>query len=122
MLKDSLYKIISLNNADSTIEAVLEIDKTNEIFDGHFPGQPVLPGACMLQMVKEILGYALNLDIRLKKAGQMKFMTMIDPTLNNIISLAITCNLDDNGAIGVTAKLIDKEVIYFKFQGVFVKI
>jgi 3-hydroxyacyl-[acyl-carrier-protein] dehydratase len=122
MLKDSLYKIISLTNVDGTIEAVLEIDKTNEIFDGHFPGQPVLPGACMLQMVKEILEFALNLNIRLKKAGQMKFINKIDPTLNPTISLTITCNFDDIEAISVTAKLINNEVICFKFQGVFVKI
>ena len=80
MLKDSLYKIITLNQVDGTIEAVLEIDKANKIFEGHFPGQPILPGACMLQMVKEILEFALNLNIRLKKAGQMKFIAMIDPT------------------------------------------
>ncbi|MEJ0079486.1 MAG: hypothetical protein WDM78_00620 [Puia sp.] len=30
------------------------------IFSGHFPGQPVLPGVCMMEMVAEVLGVYLK--------------------------------------------------------------
>ena len=121
MLKDALYKIVSLDHREGAIEAVLEINKDNEIFTGHFPGHPVLPGACMLQMVKELLETALNTKIRLKKADQMKFLRMIDPTINNVVSLVISYEFIDKGNINITAKLTDKEAVCFKFQGVFTR-
>jgi 3-hydroxyacyl-[acyl-carrier-protein] dehydratase len=120
MLKDSLYKIISLKNAESTIEAVLEIDKINEIFEGHFPGQSVLPGACMLQMVKEVLVIVLGKTLRLKKADVMRFTRVVDPALSNLISLSIIFDIKDDGIIGVIAKLINDGSVCLKMQGVFV--
>ena len=59
--------------------AVLVLNATHPIFTGHFPGQPVVPGACQLQMVEELLSHALGSEYRLVKADQLKFLTPIDP-------------------------------------------
>jgi 3-hydroxyacyl-[acyl-carrier-protein] dehydratase len=120
MLKDSLYRIISLAHQENTIEATLEINKNNVIFEGHFPGQPVLPGACMLQIVKEVLGSTINTTIRLKKADQIKFLVLIDPGSNNILQLKLSYRLEDNNNISVTANLRAQKEICFKFRGSFI--
>ena len=120
MLKNALYKIISLSHQEHAIEAILEINKNNEIFIGHFPGKPLLPGACMLQIVKEILESTLNTTFRLKKADQIKFLTLIDPRSNNILQLALSYKLADNNNIYVTANLIAQKDICFKFRGSFI--
>jgi 3-hydroxyacyl-[acyl-carrier-protein] dehydratase len=120
LLKDALYKIISLAHQENAIEATLEINKNNEIFIGHFPGQPVLPGACMLQIVKEVLESTLNTTFRLKKADHIKFLTLIDPGSNNILQLTLSYRLADNNNIYVTADLIASKDICFKFRGSFI--
>src|ERR1700748_2388879 len=90
MLSDELYTVASLQRVDGRINATLEINQRHGIFKGHFPGQPVLPGACMLQILKEITETALNKKIRLKKADQIKFLALIDPTVSNTLQLDIS--------------------------------
>ena len=117
MLKDALFKIIQSDHQKGIITATLEIDKNNEIFAGHFPGQPVLPGACMLQMVKEVLESTLNITIRLKKAEQIRFPALINPGIDNILQLTIRYTAEEE--IRATGSLTALHEICFKFKATF---
>jgi 3-hydroxyacyl-[acyl-carrier-protein] dehydratase len=102
------------------INAVLEMDIASEIFEGHFPGQPILPGACMVQLVKEVLEENLSSILKLEKADNLKFLSLIDPHKNNLLLLEINYTIDER-QIKATASLIAEDVVCFKFQGVFVR-
>ncbi|HEY0246570.1 MAG TPA: hypothetical protein VGC01_13460 [Mucilaginibacter sp.] len=120
MLTDSLFHIISSDHQENVINAVLEMDTTNEIFEGHFPGQPVLPGACMVQLIKEVLEKNLSTTLKLEKADNLKFMSLIDPQKNNLLLLEINYTIDER-QVKAAASLIAEDVICFKFQGIFIK-
>ncbi len=122
MLKDNLYKIDSLSHQDGVLKAVLGIDKSHQVFEGHFPGQPVLPGAVMLQMVKEVLESSLGYTIRLKKADQIKFLGLIDPQIDNLLELELSYNQTDDNLLHVIASFVFHDVLSFKFKGTFVKL
>jgi len=119
MLKGSLYKIVSLEQKDNAIKAVIEINKDSDIFSGHFPGQPVLPGACMLQMVKEILESTFDKTLRLKKADQIKFLRVVDPVADGTLKLELNYAVE-GAEIKVTANMVSAESVCFKFKGTFV--
>jgi 3-hydroxyacyl-[acyl-carrier-protein] dehydratase len=121
-VSNDLFSINKLTYDDAVISVQLGINPNSEILKGHFPGQPVVPGACMLQIVKEVLESALNHTLIVKKADQLKFMTMIDPTNTSTVELEICYKSTEGDEISITAKLSNDEVIYFKFQGSFVKI
>lgn len=120
MLKNELYKINSIAHNEGTIEASLQINKNNEIFKGHFPGHPVLPGVCMLQIVKEVLEGSLNKTIRLIRADQIKFLALIEPGKSNILQFKLSYKLTDNNNIAVHANLTAKNEVCFKFKGLFI--
>ena len=67
MLKDSLYRILNISGENNAIEAIIELDEHHDIFKGHFPGQPVLPGVCMLQITKEILEIFFSIKYNCQK-------------------------------------------------------
>jgi 3-hydroxyacyl-[acyl-carrier-protein] dehydratase len=115
---NDLFSIDNLTHEAGTILATLGINPDSEILKGHFPGHPVVPGACMLQIVKEVLEDALNHTLRLKKADQLKFMIMIDPA-TLIVQLDISYQYLEDGVIGLTAKLSNADMVYFKFLGSF---
>jgi len=117
---DALFKICKLEHGDDAISAMLDINKDCEIFKGHFPGHPVVPGACMLQIVKEVLEESLEVSLRLKKADHLKFISMIDPGNTLTVLLDITYKIAEEGDISVIAKLMSIEVVCFKFQGSFI--
>jgi len=119
-MNDDLFKIDSLTYADGVIKADLSINPDSSIFQGHFPGQPVVPGACILQIVKEVLESVLRYPIRLKKAGNLKFIGMIDPSVTASVQLELSYKTEEASTI-VTGKLSDRDRICFKMQGVFTK-
>lgn len=79
MLNNNLYTIDTFENVDGKIEAALAIEASHKIFEGHFPGQPVLPGVCMLQIFKELLEKATGQELFLYQTDASKFLSMIDP-------------------------------------------
>lgn len=121
MLRDKLYTIVSLTTSGGKIVAELQLDKSNGIFKGHFPGQPVLPGACMLQILKEVLEAALDKKIRLKKADQMKFLSIIDPSANALLQLNAGYSVTGEDVV-LNATMSNGNGACFKFKGVFLNL
>jgi len=119
MLKNALYKIETIDHANAEVHAMVDLDVADTIFEGHFPGQPVLPGACMVQMIKEILEQALNKSLRLTRADNLKFLVQVDPRNNNWLQANIKYNTDET-SLKVNAELSTPAAVCFKLQGMFV--
>jgi 3-hydroxyacyl-[acyl-carrier-protein] dehydratase len=119
---NDLFSIKNIAHEDGIILAVLRVNPDSEILKGHFPGHPVIPGACMLQTLKEVLEMGLDAPIALRKAASLKFMRLIDPLNTETVLLDIIYKFADQEAIEVIAKLSTEEVMCFKFQGSFIKI
>jgi 3-hydroxyacyl-[acyl-carrier-protein] dehydratase len=119
MLKDSLYIIHKITAENNSIEAVVELKEDHEIFKGHFPSQPVLPGACMLQMIKEISETALTVKLQLIKADDIKFLQMIVPESNTVLLFSIQYNFEGNLLINVSAKIATADVICCKLKALY---
>jgi 3-hydroxyacyl-[acyl-carrier-protein] dehydratase len=117
MLKDQLYKVTSIVSEEGNIKATLSIDSTHPLFKGHFPDQPVLPGACQLQMVREVLENALETQLKLIKADNLKFMSLVDPEKIDLLNLNITYKQDDQNLKVSAIMMTDGTTICFKFQG-----
>jgi 3-hydroxyacyl-[acyl-carrier-protein] dehydratase len=114
MLKGDFYKINALETKGNRVHALLELNPSHRIFDGHFPGQPVVPGVCMMQMIKEILETVLTKETRLFKADYLKFLIVINPKENRLIQAELQYDLNSNGEISVIGTLLNEAKIYLK--------
>lgn len=52
MLLNDFFKITDIKNADKYTISI-EMNPKHDIYKGHFPGNPITPGVCLTQMVKE---------------------------------------------------------------------
>ena len=52
-------------------------DSDLRFFDGHFPSEPVYPGAAQLQLVMEVLERSLGRPVRLTRIKRVKFSERI---------------------------------------------
>ncbi len=118
MLLNDLYTIEDLRTEPGDVKAVLLLDASHVIFAGHFPGQPVLPGACAIQIVRELLGQALGRDYRLVNADQIKFLSMVDPYKQQLLTLDLRYAQVEEG-LRVTAVLSVGGNSCFKLMGIF---
>ena len=121
-ITNGIFIIEELLHDAGQITASLRINKGSDIFEGHFPGQPVVPGACILQLVKDVLEEALHAPILLQKAANIKFISMIIPADELTVTLHINYKITDEGGINVNAKLLANEVASFKLQADYIKI
>jgi 3-hydroxyacyl-[acyl-carrier-protein] dehydratase len=119
MLKDDFYTIKSINSEGNATSAALVINGAHKIFEGHFPGQPVVPGVCLVQMVREITAVALERDVQMTKADEVKFLQIIDPRENKVLNMHLRYNSTSDTDVNVSAILSKDELTCFKFKGSF---
>jgi 3-hydroxyacyl-[acyl-carrier-protein] dehydratase len=101
---------------DDSIITKIQWNATHPIFQGHFPGQPVVPGVCMVQLVMEILELALKNDLRLQESSNIKFLHFIDPRVHQDVDMQIKYSALDHG-LAVSAVLQKEGLTFFRFQG-----
>jgi 3-hydroxyacyl-[acyl-carrier-protein] dehydratase len=90
MLIEGLYTIQSLEQNDQEVKASVKLNAAHDVFKGHFPDSPVMPGVCMIQMIKEITEQTLGKKLFLNVASNVKFMAIINPVVNETIDLLLT--------------------------------
>ena len=54
MLRNSFFNILNMVSGSDGLEVMIRLNPEHEIFRAHFPGQPITPGVCQIQMVTEI--------------------------------------------------------------------
>ncbi len=118
-MSETLFQIKQLQHAEDKISATLLLNKDHEIFKGHFPGQPVVPGVCMLQMIKEILEQSGSSKLMLKRAQQVKYLALIDPVQVPEIQANIQYKAEEGGSVFATGTLFTGDLIFLKFKGEF---
>lgn len=70
------------------------LNKNHLIFKGHFPDNPVTPGVCMLQIIKNITENITHKKLFLSKTSNVKFMALINPETN--AELTLTFEITEN--------------------------
>lgn len=82
-MQTTLTDFYSLENQNKTengsYNAKIKLNQNHDIFKGHFPGNPVTPGVCMMQIVKELTEEFTDKKLFLKSASNVKFMAIINP-------------------------------------------
>lgn len=90
MLLKDFYTIRTLEQLDEQkYIAGITLNKQHDIFKGHFPDQPVTPGVCMMQIVKELSEQILERKLFMYKSSNVKFMALINPEVNTDLRLEI---------------------------------
>jgi 3-hydroxyacyl-[acyl-carrier-protein] dehydratase len=67
-------RIIDLNIGEKTITVEADVPKTSTIFEGHFPGYPIMPGVLLTEAMAQSSGWLL---LGLMKFERMPFLAMV---------------------------------------------
>lgn len=113
--KSSFFTIKHIAQDEKGIAALLEINPGHAIFEGHFPGQPVVPGVCMLQMIKEVGEKALNRSLFLQQAAQIKYLQVLVPVAGATVDLKIEWKAE----LSFNASLKEGDQTIMKMSGIF---
>ncbi|AMO20986.1 hotdog family protein [Flavobacterium columnare] len=110
MLLNGFYNVNQLDQlTDNKYLAQVTLNPAHEIFKGHFPGNPVTPGVCMMQIIKELLEEILHTELRMTASSNVKFMAIINPETNPelVLELDLSGDLDTEIKVKNTTKFGD---------------
>ena len=103
-LRDSLYTIVSESKGEGSHYFNIKLDPEHFIYKAHFPGEPITPGVCIMQIAKELLEEAVSEDLVLSCVKNIKFLRIISPNevTDVCYSLAKISREDDQIKVQVT--------------------
>lgn len=115
-LKDDFFKVIDSTVQPDQIEYTVEFDASHFIYKAHFPGNPVTPGVCIIQMVKELAGDHLQSSFFLEKVSNVKFLNVINPQENKTVSVTLVLEKDNGDKCKVTASVYKDDTTFSKLS------
>lgn len=91
MLLNNFYTILQ---APQTVDHInwkiaIKLDPNHALYQGHFPGRPVVPGVCMLQLIKECAEQIQKQSLQYGQVSTCKFLFAINPEENSRIELKL---------------------------------
>ncbi len=115
MLLNDFYFYMDANRDQNTFSCKIIFNEEHDIFKE--TEQPVVPGVCMMEIVKELLQQTLGISLWLRNAVQVKFLQLITPDVQPVID--ISWNTNGKGRYSVDASLKNGDNFFFQLDGNF---
>jgi 3-hydroxyacyl-[acyl-carrier-protein] dehydratase len=114
-LKNSLYTLLGSETHDGHLCYNLRLHPDSFIYQAHFPGEPVTPGVCIVQMAKELLEDHLQQPLHLTTVKNVKFLSVITPLETPELSYVLDKIQSITGENGKSADGSQKNTIRAQF-------
>jgi len=118
MLENNLYTVVSKNTSDENLQVNIALNAEHFIYKSHFPGNPITPGVCLLQIVLEQLNNHFKKSFRLVRAKNIKYLKIIQPQVNNQIEFHIKYKIE-NDLVMADISIQSGETIFTKISGTY---
>lgn len=120
VLQDNLFSIMSQAQENGQPAFQVQIHKEWPIYKAHFPGHPITPGVCIVQMIQELLQAYLGREVSLRKAKTVKYTAIISPDEVSELSVSFPkIEEQEDGSLKVQAQVAGGETIYTKLSATF---
>lgn len=100
----------------------LRLTAGHTIYKAHFPGNPITPGVCLVQIVMELLQSRLQVKLALRKITNLKFIAPISPVQCPVIDVNFLEIAESVVDVKTKGTILSKEKAYTKFSLIFEKV
>ncbi len=122
MLLKDFYEVKNIEDkCAGKFEALIKVNAKHEVFDGHFPGNPVMPGVCMMQIIKELTETMIKSSVEVVSLTNAKFMALINPIENSELRLELDITEDEAGRVKVKNTTYFGETVALKLSTTYQK-
>jgi 3-hydroxyacyl-[acyl-carrier-protein] dehydratase len=90
------------------------LNASHPIYEAHFAGNPVTPGACIVLIIKELAEEFLNRTLHIAAVKNTKFLNTIHPVINHEITVEIKLQTLENNNFSLSSTVFDKDTTFAK--------
>lgn len=117
VLEDYYYQTYSIHTDGATsMQARIGFLPDCDIFRGHFPGRPVCPGACNIQIIKNCVMKLTGQSLRISSIRQCRFTALATPDKCQAVDVQIAIERTA-GSYVVKATMADEHQTYVEYKG-----
>lgn len=113
---EDFYQVTEVVILEDEWKGCITINSTHGIFKAHFPGQPVVPGACLIDLVNDIFAQHIRLPVQLINAPVIKFIQPVRPETVLFLKLRWT---EATGVFSLNASATTQGSVVFKIEACF---
>ncbi len=116
-LLTGFYTIIQSENINNTDWAVqVRLNPQHPIYGGHFPQHPVVPGVCMLQIIKECIEKIYRTPLQYKQIASCKFLSAINPNETPELKFLLTIKHGEASTLSAQVEGASAEDVCIKLK------
>lgn len=116
-LLTDFYTIISSEPINDTDWAVqVRLNPQHAVYAGHFPQHPVVPGVCMLQIIKECMEKVCLTSLQYKQIASCKFLSAINPKKTPKLRFLLTIRRNEANLLQVQVEGASPEEVCIKLK------
>jgi len=91
-LKNDMFTVVGGDAA----KAAIRLNAGHPIYRAHFPGTPITPGVCQVQIIGELLSERVGRPLTLQEVVNLKFTAPISPVDHPELTVSFA-SIDDTG-------------------------
>ena len=122
VLKDFYNVLSEEKTTDSKYSITILVNEKHEIFKGHFPGNPIMPGVCMIQIIKELTEKITQETLMIQTLANVKFMALINPEKNSELRLDLDITTTEDNLVKEKNTTYFNETVALKLSNVYKKL
>ena len=116
MLIKEFYKIINLSSRNSGIVTTIKLNPDHDVYKGHFPNQPIVPGVIQLQIIKELMEKHTGKELFMGSIQRVKYLVPIIPTNTPQLDFTLANSNTDENKIKSTVSIGFQDRIFTKVK------
>jgi len=79
--RNNLYFIDNIERNGDCVVYTFHLNPEHIIYKAHFPGEPITPGVCILQIGVELLADAVGTPVEINCVKNVKFLSILHPDI-----------------------------------------
>lgn len=113
---EGLFILQSTTETDDGFTARLLCNHEHPVYQAHFPGNPITPGACLLQTAGELLQQKLKRQLFLKSAKNIKYLNVLVPAAEKVVRYTFSNLAATDTECKVQVVIADESSVYTKMS------
>ena len=111
---DNLFLTQSITDTDDGFEAVVRCNPEHLVYKAHFPGNPITPGACLLQEAGVLMQQKLGRLLFLKSSKNIKYLSILIPAEGKEVKFNFSHVTNSETECKAQVVIADESTVYTK--------
>ena len=113
---DEIFILQSIEDTENGFTTLLRCIPNHLIYQAHFPGNPITPGACLLQTAGEVLQQKLGRPLFLKASKNIKYLNVLVPVEGKEVRFTYSNLVETENECKAQVVIADEASVYTKMS------